>query len=295
MFQATVPELVDKQALPDAMALNSLGVNIVRAIGAALGGVIVALAGTPAVFALNAVSVFAVLGVLFFWECAETAQSLPPGHFFGALMAGYRHARHSPAMRLVLIRAAGFLLFGSALWAMLPLVGDRMLGLDAAGYGALPGCMGALLLKRLRRTVPANRISVWATLLFARATLTLSLVRNAWIGGVVMFLAGLARIGMLASLNVAAQTASPGWVKARALAVYLLVFQGAVTGGSVFWGTIAWAPACRRRWWSRGWPPWCSWHGSGGCRRMRRPTLRPRTIGRNPSSPSRRGMIAARC
>ncbi|WP_104493808.1 MFS transporter [Paracoccus denitrificans] len=245
VFQAIVPELVDKQALPDAVALNSLGVNISRAIGPALGGVIVALAGTPAVFALNAVSVLAVLGVLFLWRRAETAHSLPPEHFFGALKAGYRYARHSPAMRLVLIRAAGFFLFGSALWAMLPLVGRRMLGLDAAGYGALLGCMGAgavlgaLLLKRLRRTVPANRISVWATLLFALATLTLSLVPNAWIAGAVMFLAGLAWIGMLTSLNVAAQTASPGWVKARALAVYLLVFQGAMTGGSVLWGTVA--------------------------------------------------------
>lgn len=127
----------------------------------------------------------------------------------------------------------------------LPLVGRRILGLEAAGYGALLGCMGAgavlgaLLLKRLRRTVPANRLSVWATLLFALATLALTLVPNAWIAGAVMVLAGLAWIGMLTSLNVAAQTASPGWVKARALAVYLLVFQGAMTGGSVFWGTIA--------------------------------------------------------
>ncbi|REG36541.1 putative MFS family arabinose efflux permease [Paracoccus versutus] len=245
VFQAIVPELVDKQALPDAVALDSLGVNISRAIGPALGGVIIALAGTPAVFALNAVSVLAVLGVLFFWKRAETAHSLPPEHFLGTLTAGYRYARHSPAMRLVLIRAAGFFLFGSALWVMLPLVGRRILGLEAAGYGTLLGCMGAgavlgtLLLKRLRRTVPPNRISVWATLLFALATLALTLVPNAWIAGAVMVLAGLAWIGMLTSLNVATQTASPGWVKARALAVYLLVFQGAMTGGSVLWGTIA--------------------------------------------------------
>ncbi len=245
VFQAIVPELVDQPALPDAVALNSLGVNISRAIGPALGGVIVAVAGIPAVFAINALSVIAVLIVLVTWKREAKTQSLPPEHFFGALRAGYRYARHSPAMRLVLIRTLGFFLFGSALWAMLPLVGRRELGLDAAGYGALLGCMGAgavfgaLLLKRLRTTVAANTISIWATLLFAGATLALALAPNAWIAGAVMFAAGLAWIGMLTVLNVAAQMASPGWVKARALAVYLLVFQGAMTGGSILWGTLA--------------------------------------------------------
>jgi MFS family permease len=185
VFQAIVPELVDKQALPGAIALNSLGVNISRAIGPALGGVIVALAGTPAVFALNALSVVAVLFVLFSWKRPETAHTLPSEHFFGALKAGYRYTHHSPAMRLVLIRPAGFFLFGSALWAV-PLLARRGLGLDAAGYGALLGCMGAgavlgaILLKRLRKKTSANAISVAATLLFALATLALALVLNAW-------------------------------------------------------------------------------------------------------------------
>lgn len=245
VFQAIVPELVEKPTLPDAVALNSLGVNISRAIGPALGGVIVALAGVPAVFALNALSVLAVLVVLVAWKRGSTARSLPPEHFFGALRAGYRYARHSAAMRLVLVRTLGFFLFGSALWAMLPLVGRRELGLDAAGYGALLGCMGAgavvgaLLLKRLRKTVEANTISIWATLLFAAGTLALALAPNGWLAGAVMFAAGLAWIGMLTSLNVAAQSASPGWVKARALAVYLLVLQGAMTSGSILWGTLA--------------------------------------------------------
>lgn len=245
VFQAIVPELVDKPSLPDAVALNGLGVNISRAIGPALGGVIVAMAGVPAVFAINALSVLAVLIVLVKWKRAPAVRSLPPEHFFGALRAGYRYARHSPAMRLVLVRTLGFFLFGSALWAMLPLVGRRELGLDAAGYGALLGCMGAgavvgaLLLKRLRKTVATNLISIWATMLFATATMALALAPNGWLAGAVMCAAGLAWIGMLTSLIVAAQMASPSWVKARALAVYLLVFQGAMTGGSILWGMLA--------------------------------------------------------
>lgn len=245
VFQAIVPELVDQQALPDAIALNSLGVNISRAVGPALGGVIVAVAGTPAVFALNAVSVLAVLAVLLTWKRPQAVHHLPPEHFFSAMKAGYRYTRHSPAMRLVLIRAVGFFLFGSALWAMLPLIARRGLGLDAAGYGALLGCMGAgavvgaIVLKWLRRKAPANTISVGATLLVAVATLMLAVATNAWIVGSVMFAAGLAWIGMLTSLNVAAQMASPGWVKARALAVYLLAMQGGMTGGSILWGLLA--------------------------------------------------------
>lgn len=244
-FQAIVPELVDKPALPDAIALNSLGVNIARAIGPALGGVIVAIAGSAAVFALNAVSILAVMAVLWSWKREPATGRLPPEHFWGALKAGYRYARKAPALQLVLIRSVGFFLFSSALWAMLPLVGRRELGLSAAGYGALLGCMGAgavlgaLLLSRVRRHVSSNRLSGGATLMFAAASLALAHVGNAVIAGAVMVVAGLAWITMLSSLNVAAQMAAPAWVKARALAVYLLVFQGAMTTGSIVWGSLA--------------------------------------------------------
>ncbi len=245
IFQAIVPELVEKPALPDAIALNSLGINISRAIGPALGGVIVALAGIPAVFALNAVSVMAVLFVIYRWDRKPTQSQLPPEFFFSAMRAGIRYARYSPAMHVVLIRAFGFFIFGSALWAMLPLIGRHELGLSAAGYGALLGAMGggaivgAVALKRLRARIASNTISIGSTLLFALATLALALIPNAWIGGAVMFIAGLAWIGVMTSLNVAAQMASPGWVKARALAIYLLVFQGSMAAGSVIWGTVA--------------------------------------------------------
>lgn len=244
-FQAIVPELVEKPALPDAIALNSLGINISRAIGPALGGVIVAIAGSSAVFALNAVSILAVIAVLWRWKREPTTGRLPPEHFWGALKAGYRYARHAPALQLVLVRAVGFFLFASALWAMLPLVARRELGLSVAGYGVLLGCMGAgavlgaVLLGRARRHVSSNRLSGGATFLFAAATLALALVGDALVAGAVMVVAGLAWITMLSSLNLAAQMAAPAWVKARALAVYLLVFQGAMTTGSIVWGSLA--------------------------------------------------------
>jgi MFS family permease/quinol monooxygenase YgiN len=244
-FQAIVPELVGKPALSDAIALNSLGVNIARAIGPALGGVIVALAGPPAVYALNAVSILAVLGVLLLWKRQPTVSTLPAEHFFEALRAGYRYARHAPALQLVLVRSVAFFLFSSALWALLPLVGRQELGLDAAGYGALLGAMGAgavggaVILSKVRKIISANRLSIIASLLFAGATFALAHASDAWVAGGVMVVAGLAWITMLSGLNVAAQMAVPSWVKARALAVYLLVFQGAMTLGSLVWGMVA--------------------------------------------------------
>jgi predicted MFS family arabinose efflux permease len=245
VFQAIVPELVDWETLPDAIALNSLGINIARAIGPALGGLIVGLAGTPVVFALNALSVVAVLFVLVRWKRSVPAHALPPEHFIGALKAGYRYARHAPALRLVMIRAIAFFVFASALWAMLPLLVRDQLGLDASGFGLLLTCMGggavfgALVGKRLRKHATANVLSTAATALFAVVSIALALTSIAWVGCILMFVVGIAWITVLTSLNVAAQLASPGWVKARALAVYIVVFQGAMTGGSVAWGAIA--------------------------------------------------------
>src|SRR5690606_1899371 len=105
-FQAIVPELVDRPVLAEAISLNSLGVNIARAIGPALGGVIVALSGPPAVYALNAVSILAVLGVLVMWRRQVEVSSLPAEHFFGSLRPGFRYARHSPAVPLLPLRPA---------------------------------------------------------------------------------------------------------------------------------------------------------------------------------------------
>lgn len=145
----------------------------------------------------------------------------------------------------MLIRSIAFFLFSSALWALLPLVGRRELGLNAAGYGALLGCMGggailgAVVLARVRKHVSANRLSIIASLLFALATFALAHAVNVWVAGAVMAVAGLAWITMLSALNVAAQMAVPAWVKARALAVYLLVCQGAITAGSILWGALA--------------------------------------------------------
>lgn len=244
-FQAIVPELVPAPALQQAVALNSLGINIARAIGPALGGVIIALAGSGAVFAVNAVSVVGVVIVLLRWKRLAPEQHLPAEHLIGAMRAGLRYAIRAPELRVVLIRSIGFFLFASALWALLPIIARRDLGLGPAGYGGLLTFMGlgaiagAVLLPRLRERLGTNGLTLAASILLAAAMATLSQVKGFAPASAIMFIAGAAWIAMMASLNGGAQATSPGWVKARALAIYLLVFQGSMAAGSTLWGLVA--------------------------------------------------------
>ncbi len=244
-FQAIVPELVPLPAVQQAVALNSLGINISRAIGPALGGLIIAAAGPGAVFALNAVSVTGIIFVLTRWSRTQPDTHLPAEHFFGALRAGARYAAGAPELQIVLVRSIGFFLFASALWALLPLIARRELGLGPGAYGGLLTLMGlgavagAWLLPRLRTRLSPNRVTTAASLLFAVATAGLGFAQGFASSGALLAVGGLAWIGMMASLNGSAQAASPAWVKARALAIYLVTFQGAMTAGSALWGTLA--------------------------------------------------------
>lgn len=244
-FQAIVPELVPQPALQQAVALNSLGVNIARAIGPALGGLIIAASGPGAVFAVNALSVLGVLIVLIRWRRLAPDRHLPAEHMIGAMRAGLRYALRAPELQVVLIRSVGFFLFASGLWALLPIIARRDLGLGPAGYGGLLTFMGlgaiggAMLLPKLRGRMGANAITLAASILLAAAMAALSLAANFWMASTALFVAGLAWIAMMASLNGGAQATSPGWVRARALAIYLLVFQGSMTAGATLWGWVA--------------------------------------------------------
>ncbi|EKK5501239.1 MFS transporter [Enterobacter hormaechei] len=244
-FQAIVPDLVSKPELGSAVALNSLGVNISRAIGPALGGFLLSLAGPWMVFALNALSVMGVAWVLWRWRPAPSVQRLPPEHFFSAVRSGIRYVHAAPVLRNVLVRTVAFFVFGSAGWALLPLVARRELGLGPAGYGVmlasigLGAIAGAILLPRLRQRLNADRLMVAASLTFAITMLALAFVRHFWLLNLFEFFTGFAWIAVLSTLNLGAQRSAARWVKARALAVYLTVFFGSMTAGSAVWGQIA--------------------------------------------------------
>jgi MFS family permease/quinol monooxygenase YgiN len=245
VWQAITPELVPSSDLPAAIALSGAGINIARAIGPALGGLIVAAAGPWAVFFLNAASFTAVAFVIYRWQPAPRKSQLPPEHFFGAMRAGTRYLRHSPELRRVLVRTGVFVISASALWALLAQQARRGLGLGSFGYGILLGCIGlgavvgAWSLPKIRARLSTNNLVAAATIVFALTTVSLGYVR--WFAVLVAALAvgGVAWIAVLASLNVSAQTVTPSWVRARVMAVYLLIFTGGLAVGSAIWGFVA--------------------------------------------------------
>ena len=162
-WQAMTPDLVPKPLLAQAVALNGVGINIARAIGPALGGLVITALGIARPFALNAVSFVAVILALWLWRReAKPTSALPAERFFAAIRAGLRYARSSAQLRATLVRSAGFFLFGSALWALLPLFARGPLAGGPGLYGALltgvgtGAVAGALLLPPLKARLGAD-------------------------------------------------------------------------------------------------------------------------------------------
>jgi MFS family permease len=244
-WQAVIPELVPREELPQAVSLNSVAFNIARAVGPALGGLVVAAAGSWAVFLLNSFSFLGIILVLYRWRREPVESISPTERVAGAMRAGLRYVRHSPELRAVLIRTGVFALCASALWAMLPLVARRELGLGAVAYGALLGglgggaILGAFVMPRLRQALSANMLVILGTILFAVATAALAQVRNFGLLCAAMTFGGLAWMLIMSSFNIAVQTVVPEWVRARALSIYLLVFFGSLAVGSAVWGVVA--------------------------------------------------------
>jgi MFS family permease len=244
-WQAIVPELVPRPALQPAIALNSLGINISRAIGPALGGFLIAAFGVAVPFLVNAVTFVGVIAALFVWKRQVTHSTLPGERFIGAIRTGLRYARESAPLRATLVRAAAFFVFASCYWALLPLIaryelrgGPGLYGLllTAIGFGAV---VGALALPFLKKKISSDRLVVAGTAVTAAVMAALALAPLVEVALVAFFCAGSAWIAVLSSLNVSAQTALPNWVRARGLSVYLVVFFGSMALGSVIWGQIA--------------------------------------------------------
>lgn len=244
-WQAIVPELVPRSQLTTAVALNSAGFNLARAIGPAIGGLLVAAAGPAAVFMLNAASFFGIILVIGRWQPAERPAPARPERMRSAVAAGLRFSRHSPPLRAVLVRTATFMLPASALWALLPVVATRELGLGPLGYGIMLASIGfgavggAVLLPRMRARFSVEAMMLALTLIFAAVFVVLALVQNIIALNAALLLIGVGWLTINSFLNVTAQMIVPGWVQARALGVYLLVSQGGLAGGSALWGVVA--------------------------------------------------------
>ncbi len=245
-WQAIVPKLVERPQLQAAIALNSMGINVSRAIGPALAGLLIAAAGIATPFALNAVSFLGIILALYVWKPpAEAPRTLPPETMAGAMRTGIRYVFQSGPLTATLLRAVAFFLFASAYWALLPLIAKQVLAGGPELYGLLLACLGggavagAVVLPRAKRALGPDRTVAAGTLGTAAALLVLAGVRSQPAAALACVLAGLSWIWVLSSLNVSAQTALPDWVRARGLSVFLTVFFGSMTLGSVVWGQTA--------------------------------------------------------
>jgi predicted MFS family arabinose efflux permease len=244
-WQAIVPSLVPKNDLAAAISLNSVGINISRALGPALAGLIIGTLGLAAPFWLNALSTLGVIAVLMWWRPTMAADiSLPPERFNSALRIGWRHARHNRHLTATLIRAAGFFVFASAYWALLPLLARDQIASGPQLYGLLLGTIGAgavggaFLLPRLKAAFGPNAVVAGATAGTALALLLFGLARTPGVGLIAAAAAGVSWIAVLAPLNVSAQVALPAWVKGRGLAIFAITQFGAMTIGSALWGQM---------------------------------------------------------
>ena len=244
-WQAIMPELVPKKDLPAAIALNSMGFNLARSVGPALGGLVVAAVGGGAAFILNAISFVGVLIVLYLWRRKPEHLPTTPETIGAAISAGMRYIRFAPPMHAVLFRSGTFVLSASALWSLLPLVAKVELHSESSGFGVLLGCLGvgsiigALMIGRLRQLLSFNAIATASVALFGVVNIALAYLANFSAVALALLAGGVAWMSVNSTLNTAAQTSLPAWVRARGLGVYLLGFQGAMAVGSVIWGEIA--------------------------------------------------------
>lgn len=242
---AITPELVPRVELQAAIGLNTIAMNVARAVGPAIAGLIIAASGPGVVFLINAASFLAVIGALFRWKRPQAKSALPGERLFGAVRAGFRYVRHSPELRAVMAREGSFFVFASASWALLPLIVRQELNSGPGTYGLFLTCVGigaicaALALPRIYPLASRDMIVAGATVLYAFAMLVLAHSSVVPLAAAAMLLIGFTWLCVVSSLLTAAQTALPAWVRARGLAFFWVVFTGGMALGSAIWGQIA--------------------------------------------------------
>ena len=244
-WQASVGDMVPRAELPGAVALNSMGFNIARSVGPAIGGLIVATAGVATAFGVNALAYIALIVVLLRWRPVRDKQSLPRETLGIAIAAGVRYVAMSPAIRTVLLRSAVFGIAAGAVMALMPVVAKVLLGggpltygllLGAFGLGAVAGAFGNA---PLRKVMSTEAIVRWASVGLALATAIVGWSSHVLATIVGLFVAGAGWLLALATFNVAVQMSAPRWVVARALSLYQMAAFSGLALGSWLWGEVA--------------------------------------------------------
>jgi predicted MFS family arabinose efflux permease len=244
-WMAIQQDLVPKEDVPQAIALGALTYNFGRAVGPALGGLVIAVAGPPWVFMLNALSFIGVVLVVAAWRSPRRVDHVPLESLAGATRAALRYGANAPMLRGILARTVAFIFPAAALQALLPTVVREELGLGSGGYGVLLACFGAgaasgaIVRPRVAAVMSPDAMMVLASFVAAGALLVTGLVHIAWLVALTLAVAGVAWVLATITTNVAAQIALPWWVRARGLGLFLLSITGGIAIGSALWGWVA--------------------------------------------------------
>jgi MFS family permease len=245
-WNSTVVDVVPREELPQAITAIGISYNAARALGPAVAGYIFSQAGSGWVFVL------AVAGVCVLFEAVRRhpprphpPSRLPAERLWGGMLSALRFARHSDTVLAQLVRTMAYSATGAALWALLPVIGQRQLGLGATGFGFLMGCLGTgavlagLVIGRLRLRLGLERLVGIGCIVFALVMAVAALSHSRWLTYGALVAGGAAWMSVMSTYNTATQTSVPPWVRARAVALHTLAALGSFAIGSAFWGLLS--------------------------------------------------------
>ena len=246
-WQSLVPGTVPKAQLSQAIALGSININLSRAIGPAIAGVLVTKYGLTSPFAANALSFIAIIIAMLLYQQEQAInQSMLPKEKVGrAIRAGIRYSLFSKPLQATMLHAFGFMFFANAFWGLIPMIAKQNLLGDAAFFGYLMtaigvgGVLAGLCLPTFKRRFKANALVVMGSFGTAVVTAFFAMVTVQWQALLAGIAFGICWVLVLSSVNISAQQSLPDWVRARGLSVYLMIFFLGISLGSAFWGWVA--------------------------------------------------------
>jgi MFS family permease len=245
VFAAIVPQIVPREQMAQALALNGIAMNLSRVIGPVLAGALIAAASPALVFALNAVLAVAAFVLILRWRSERRDSTLPGERFVGAMRVGLNFALQSPRLKVVLLRIFLFFVQATALVALLPLVARELHGGGPATFTVMLSCVGvgaiiaALSFPRWRARWSSERFISVGSIVHAAASSLIVAVQEVWVALPAMVVLGMAWISVANSLTIAAQNALPDWVRARGMSIYQMALMGGAAAGSFLWGQVA--------------------------------------------------------